>query len=223
MTRTIALLCLVWPLAARASEPDEPGAAAAARRDEPAEAASALPRVTAPPALRPTGPRFRLELAFGYASLVVDPNLKQGIGAGMYVAYGLRHRVGVELTVFLSSNAYTGELGLLSSPLLVGNVTLGPIVQLTRPGGRVMLTADLGLGTYVVAQTLQPMVWSLGLSAGLTFGYRISSWFGVGVKWRYHLYNLATLGSPDLLDIKSFTKVGVLDRMEIPAYLAFYF
>jgi hypothetical protein len=31
------------------------------------------------------------------------------------------------------------------------------------------------------------------------------------------------MAGPAYIDLKSFSKVGVMDRMEIPAYLAFYF
>lgn len=172
-------------------------------------------------------PAFRLELGGGLSSLLVDPDVKAGAGGGIYLAYGLNGRFGAELTIFLSQNRYGGELGNLGNPLLdafwAGNISLGPILQLTRPGARLSVTVDLGLGVYVVASAIQDLNWTLGISGGMTFGLHVTRWFGVGLKLRYHLFNLATIAGNDLIDRKSLRELGVIDRFELPGYIAFYF
>jgi hypothetical protein len=168
-------------------------------------------------------PAFRLELGFGYASLLVDPDVQEGLGGGMYLAYGLHKRFGVELTAFFSKNAFEDLLGSIGTSFLAGNITLGPIFQVTPPGSRVSVTLDLGMGTYLVVPIFQESVWTLGFSGGATFALHVTDWFGVGLKCRYHLFNLATISGPELFDLKAFMKIGVIDRLEIPGYLAFYF
>jgi hypothetical protein len=199
---------------------DEPGVGPVV--EEPGTGEPILLR-SRPDLLVEKGPSFRLELAFGWASLLVDPDVGQGMGGGLYFAMGLNHRLGLELSVFLSSNPYLGEIANISSytySFLAGNITLGPIVQLTRPGSRFMITLDFGLGAYVIPQILQDMVWTFGLSGGFTFGYRLAHWFGFGIKPRYHIFHL---GGPEFRDPIAFRKVGVVDRFEMPGYLAFYF
>lgn len=198
---------------------DEPGAGTIL--EEPAMDRLDVLRAPAGPLEKPVA--FRLELGFGWSSLVVDPQVGQGMGGGLYLAWGLNHRFGVELTVFFSTNPYDGKLASLGSygyAFMAGNITLGPIVQLTRPGSRFMVTFDLGLGAYVIPQVLQDMVWTFGISGGFTVGYRLARWFGFGIKLRYHLFHL---GGPDFRDPNAFQNVGVVDRFEMPGYLAFYF
>jgi hypothetical protein len=168
-------------------------------------------------------PAFRVELAFGLSSLVVDPDINQGIGGGIYVAYGLQSWIGVEATVFASHNTYKGQLGDASAAFSGGNISLGPIFQLTKPGARFSVTIDTALGFYHVVPTVQEGIWTLGISLGATIGVRLTSWFGIGIKPRYHLHNLANVSGPELLDLKSLRRVGVVDRLEVPAYAAFYF
>ena len=217
----LLLLELAGPAAARAADPlDEPGARSVT--DEPGTTLvvpvdfRSLPTASKVPA-------FRLEFGFGLSSLVVDPDMDQGMGGGLYLAYGLHRRVGVELTAFFGRNKYNGTLGSYGASFLAGDVTLGPVFQLTRPGSRFSVTADLGLGAYVVVPFLQDSEWSLGISGGLTLGLRVTRWFGIGVKGRYHLFNLARIAGPELRDMKALMKVGVIDRLEIPFYVAFYF
>ncbi len=183
------------------------------------------PGITIADVAEPAGdaPVFRVELAFGLSSLVVDPDINQGIGGGIYVAYGLHSWIGVEATVFASHNTYKGQLGDTSAAFSGGNISLGPIVQLTKPGASFNVTLDTALGFYHIAPTVQEGIWTLGVSIGATIGFRLTSWFGVGIKPRYHLHNLANVSGPELLDLKSLRTVGVVDRLEVPAYVAFYF
>ena len=168
-------------------------------------------------------PAFRVALAFGLSSLVVDPDINQGIGGGLYVAYGLQTWIGVEATVFVSHNTYNGRLGEANAAFSGGNISLGPIFQLTRPGARFSMTLDLGVGFYHVAPTIQAGIWTLGVSGGLTLGIQLTRWLGIGIKPRYHLHNLATVSGPDLMDLKSLRGVGVIDRLEVPVYVALSF
>lgn len=183
-----------------------------------------LASLRARPDLVDRAPAFRLELAAGWSSLLIDPDVGEGYGGGFFAAWGIHRRLGVELSVFFSSNPFEGALGKVGYRFLAGNVTMGPIIQLTRPGSRFMVTVDLALGAYLIVPVLQDSRWTLGFSGGLTIGYRIARWFGLGLKWRYHLFNVARLAGPeDYYDVKSLQKVGVIDRMELPGYLAFYF
>jgi hypothetical protein len=217
----LALLAVFGAQVVFAAEPvDEPGSRS--RADEPGGTVERQPSIRSVPAASNI-PAFRLELGFGLSSLVVDPEMEQGIGGGLYLAYGLHRRVGVEVTGFFGRNKYGGTLGTYGASFLAGDIALGPIFQLTRPGSRFSVTADLGLGAYVVVPFLQESVWSLGLSGGVTLGLRLTRWFGVGLKVRYHLFNLARIAGPELKDMKALMKVGVIDRLEIPAYAAFYF
>jgi hypothetical protein len=66
--------------------------------------------------------------------------------------------------------------------------------------------------------------WTLGIHGALSLSVPITSWFGVSIKLRYHLFNLATLSGPPMRDVvKSITELGMVDRFEIPVCLAFYF
>jgi hypothetical protein len=206
----LSVLAVTLPAVAHAGA-DEPGAAAAL--EEPGNEIRTVPGPVE------KAPAFRLELAFGWASLVKDPDLGQGMGGGLFLAWGLNHRLGVELSVFVSANPYQGALSTYGQ-FLAGNITVGPIIQLTRPGSRFMATIDLGMGAYYIPLLLQESVWTFGISAGLTLGYRFARWFGIGIKARYHLFHLA---GGEFRDLKSFQKVGVVDRFEMPGYMAFYF
>jgi len=168
--------------------------------------------------------RFRIELGFGLSSLLVDPDVSEGMGGGLTLSYGLHRRLGVELSVFFGSNGYEGKLGSFDVAFLAGNISLGPTFQLTRPGSRWLATLDLALGSYlVIGRPIQEDSWSFGVGFGMTLGLKLTRWFGIGIKPRYHLFNLAHLGGGELKDLKALTKVGVIDRFELPGYLAFYF
>jgi hypothetical protein len=218
----VALTVFLGEMAAQAQDlspgpVDEPGLVEVL--DEPGPSFDTSRPTIADPRL----PAFRLELAFGYSSLVVDPDLKDGIGGGIFIGYGLHRRIGVELSTYFAKNDYNDLLGNIGATFLAGNLSLGPIFQLTTPGHPFSLTAELGLGGYYIIPVFQQTVWTFGLSGGVTLAYRFTSWAGVGLKCRYHLFNLATISGPELKDLKSFMKVGVVDRLEIPGYLAFYF
>jgi hypothetical protein len=179
------------------------------------------PRLAPSPAR--TGPRFRVELGFGLSSLVVDPDAQQGIGGGLYVAYGLHSWIGVEASLTAGHNPFKGQLGDAGTSFSGLAVSVGPIFQLTPPSSRFSATIDLGIGAYWIVPIVQDDIWTLGVSMGTTLGFKLTSWFGIGIKIKYHLFNLATLSGPDLLDLKSFQKTGVVDRLEVPGYVAFYF
>jgi hypothetical protein len=174
----------------------------------------------------PTGlshPRIRLDLGFGYSSLLEDPDVSEGYGGGIYLGLELYRRLGAELSLFAARNNYTEELGEIGRFFLAGNITLGPTVRLTPPRSRLGVTLDFALGTYLIVPVLQGMIWTLGISGGATLSLRVTSWFGISIKPRYHLFNLANFSGPDLRDIKAFMKVGVIDRLEIPVCLSFFY
>jgi hypothetical protein len=170
-----------------------------------------------------SSPKWRIETAFGYSSLVVDPDVGEGMGGGLFFGYRFQRWLGAELSVFFSHNPYEGELSQIGTSFLAGNINLGPVLQLTPPGSRLSVSIDTSLGAYIVVPIVQQSTWTLGVSAGLSFAVHLTDWMGVGVKCRYHLFNLAHISGPEIRDIKSFMNLGVIDRLEIPAYLAFYF
>ena len=76
---------------------------------------------------------------------------------------------------------------------------------------------------WVAESTEQDEAWTLGIYGGGTFGVRVFGWLGVGVKLRYHIFNLSTVSGEDLRDIKALNEMGVVDRFELPVYIAFYY
>jgi hypothetical protein len=209
----LVTLLLAAPLRAIADEPGVDGAGP----DEPGLSGS----VTLPP---PASAReVRIALGFGYSTLLVDPDVGEGYGGGVYLAYDFWKRLGVELSVFAAHNPYVGQLGAIGTAFVGGNITLGPSLRLTRPGSRFLVHADLAIGSYLIVPGLQENIWTLGLAGGLTVGLRLTSWLGLSLKPRYHLFNLANIAGPELRDLKALMKVGVIDRMEIPLCLSFFF
>lgn len=167
---------------------------------------------------------FQLELGFGWASLMEDPDVGEGFGGGLFFSYEIRNRVGASLSFFFSKNPYEDTLGEIGTSFLAGSLSLGPSVRLTPAHSRIRLTAEIGLGAYFVIPVIVDDTWTLGLHGGLSLSVPITSWFGVSVKLRYHLFNLATLSGPPMRDVvKSITELGVVDRFEIPVCLAFFF
>lgn len=227
MTRVALSLLLALPLAAHAAG-DEPGFGTppyeepGLRLEIGGPDATVARRVPEPPAEKL--PRFRLELGVGLASLLVDPDVSEGYGGGLSLSYGLHRRLAVELSVFFGKNDYEGKLGSFDAAFLAGHVSLGGNLQLTPPGSRWLVSFDLSLGSYlVVGRPIQEDSWSFGVGMGMTFALRLTRWFSIGIRPRYHLFNLAHLGGGELKDLKALMKVGVIDRLEMPATLAFYF
>jgi hypothetical protein len=211
---------------AAAAQGDEPGAPTLAAPDEPGVRLAADAVVAATAAAAPAGPRppaFRVELGFGLCSLLYDPDLAAGYGGGINIAWGMHRRFGVEASIYFGRNPYEGQLGSYGTSFLAGNISLGPVVQLTRPGSRFAISAELALGAYIVVPFFQEDSWTLGLAGGLTFALKITRNLAIGIKPRYHLFNLARISGPELKDIKALMKIGVIDRFELPGYLAFYF
>jgi hypothetical protein len=168
-------------------------------------------------------PRFRIELGAGYASLLEDPDVAEGYGGGLYLSFEFVRRVGAELTAFFSRNPYEDRLGEFGTSFLAGNITLGPTVRLTPDGARVLVTLDAALGSYLIVPVLQDNIWTLGISGGVTVALRITSWLGLSLKARYHLFNLANISGPEFRDLKALMEVGVVDRFEIPVCVSFFF
>lgn len=201
---------------ALAKGPDEPGLQMAA--DEPGI------RVRAPEA--PSPHRFYLEAGFGLSSLVVDPDVELGFGGGFYLGYAYG-RFGGEISAYVGRNSYADTVGEVGSAFvdafIAGNISAGPTFLITRPDSRVRLSLDFGLGTYAIANPIQQLVWTFGLHMGASLAYRFTSWLGVGLKLRYHLFNLARFGGGELLDRVTLSELGVLDRLEFPVFVGFYF
>ncbi|MFH1132020.1 MAG: hypothetical protein V1754_11835 [Pseudomonadota bacterium] len=164
--------------------------------------------------------RVRLELGFGYASLLADPLVGEGFGGALHLGVRIHSRVEIEAAVFAGANSYEGLISAAAPYFLAANVSLGTSVHLLPLSSRFFLTLDVGSGAYMVFSPLDGVVWNWVIHGGLSLGFRFTSWMGVGVKCRYHLFNLA---GPGFRDLNSLTLVGVIDRLEMPAYLAFYF
>ena len=168
---------------------------------------------------------FRTELAFGWASLLDDPDVEQGYGGGLGFTLGFHRRAGFELAIFFASNPYSEELGDIGTAFLAGAITMGPVFHLLDPDGRFLLTLDAGIGWYIIVPPpiLQDEAWTFGIYGGATFGVKVFSWLGVGFKLRYHMFNLSTVSGDDLRDIKALNEMGVVDRFELPFFVAFYY
>jgi hypothetical protein len=215
MTSPVRIPCLVLalslvPAAARAGTPDtadEPGLAGLSQRAEGTGVGSFW---------------FETALAFGYSSLLADPDVDHGYGGGLDFTFGFHPRLGVHVSVYFTTNPYTEQLGAIGSSFLAGNITLGPVVRLLPPQWRTQLNLMGGLGAYIVyvAPGLWQEDWNFGINFGAALSVKIVSWLGVGVRLRYHIFNLA---GGQMKDVKSFTEVGVLDRLELPVFVAFYF
>lgn len=181
-----------------------------------------------PTLLRPSAPSgpeverpFRIEVSFGWASAVVDPELAEGYGGGLSGRWEvLSSRVGPELSVYVANNPFSGSLGESGSTFLTGTIGMGAFVRVTPANARYEVTLDAGLGPYLVVPVLEDPLWVLGIYGGGTFSYRILGWLAVNIKLRYHLYNLA---GPEWRDLKALQPVGVIDRFELPVGLSFYF
>ena len=168
---------------------------------------------------------FRTELAFGWASLLEDPDMEQGYGGGLSFTLGFHRRAGIELGVFFAANPYSEELGDIGTTFLAGVINMGPVFHLLDPDGRINLTLDAGIGWYVIIPPpiLQDESWTFGLYGGATLGIRIFSWLAVGFKVRYHIFNLVTVAGEDLRDIKALNEMGAVDRFELPFFVAFHY
>lgn len=168
---------------------------------------------------------LRTEVAFGWSSLVVDPDIDEGYGGGLFITAGFHRRVGLELSVYFAENPFNGKLGEPGSTFLSGNISFGPVVRLLDPAGRLQITLEAGMGFYLIPPPpiLQDPAWTLGIYGGGDLSFRIFSWLGVGFKLRYQLFNLTTVSGSDLRDIKSFQTMGVVDRLDLPVYLSFHY
>ena len=168
---------------------------------------------------------YRLELGFGWASLMDDPDLDEGYGGGAYFTFGFHRRWGAELGIYFGSNDYNQELGEIGSAFMAGAITMGPVFHVLDPAGRLNLTLELGIGWYVIVPPpiLQDESWTLGIYGGATLSFKVFSWVGVGVKLRYNLFNMGVVSGDELRDIKALKPMGVVDRFELPIFLAFYF
>lgn len=236
---------LLWASLASARGPLDEAAAASRSRPAPdgarvgsGQGASARPRRTPPenkaaydePRLETLahGPFtfwYRIEAAFGYASLLVDPDMTEGYGGGLSFTFGFHRWLGVELALAVTNNEFEDQFGTIEgSNFMIVDFTLGPVVRFTPLHWRFVATTELAIGPYMIKDAIrQAMVWTLGVSGGLTVAYRVTDWVAVGVKLRYNLFNLATMAGEELIDVKALREVGVLDRLDLPAYVAVYF
>jgi len=228
-----AFCCALLPTAAGgADEPgispliDEPGLMPQRPRDPPRpppERRAATPTVKKS-AKGSDAVGVRLEFGFGLASHVVDPDVEAGYGGGLFLGW-VPTWIGVEASLVVTGNRLSGEVAELAGgfTLVAGNVSAGPVFSLTKPSSRWVLTFESGIGSYIFVSPVQGAVWTFGMYFGGTLGVKIGSWFGIGIKPRYHLFNMATISGPKLLDLRSLTEVGVLDRFELPGFVALYF
>jgi len=166
---------------------------------------------------------FRFALSFGGSSLVVDPDMEVGIGGGLELAAWLSRRFGLELSAFGSQNAYKEGLGDTGIAFWVVNVTLGPTIRLTSPSSEWLVSLDGVFGGYMVISPLQESTWTTGIGGGITIGKQLTRWMSVGIRARYHVFNISHLSGPEIIDIKALRPVAMVDRLEVPAYVAFHF
>lgn len=207
---------LLVAMAAEAA--DEPGMAGVL--DEPGitlvQTPSAEPSVDAP--------RFWVRLGAGISSLVVDPDVNTGVAGTLALGVRLYGRLSLEAQIAAAYNTFGGDLGEAGSFAFGGgSVSLVPQFEITPPGAMFAVLVDGGLGFYYTAEMLQDSSWSLGFSAGVGLEWRIFGWLALGVRARYHLFNVARISGPELIDVKSVQKIGLVDRLEVPGYVALTF
>ncbi|MCB9556204.1 MAG: hypothetical protein H6707_08895 [Deltaproteobacteria bacterium] len=167
---------------------------------------------------------FVAEIAFGLSSLLDDPDVKQGIAGDLRIAwFPGAASFGLEASAAVAKNDYSGSLGQAGTTFIAGNISFGPTMRWIGAGGGYQLSTSFTLGGYLVVPPVQEWSWSLGVAFGGACAVRVVSWLWVGVRLRYHLFNLTSLSGPALLDIKGFQKVGVIDRLEIPFYVSLQF
>jgi hypothetical protein len=177
----------------------------------------------AEPEEQPTSGPFRFAASFGGSSLLVDPDMEFGMGGGLELGAWLSRRVGLELSVFASENPYRQDLGDTGIAFWAVNTTLGPTFRLTSPGSDWLVSLDAVFGGYLVIHPLQESTWTTGVGGGITFGKQLTRWLSMGVRFRYHVFNMSRVSGPEIIDIKALRPVAMVDRLEIPAYVAVHF
>ena len=206
--RTIAgvvAALLLAPGVARSAAPDDP--ALARGLVEPA----AVRTAAEPPISGAAFPRWRAGLGFGWASPAVDPDLREGFGGSVQLAYG--QSLAVELRSSAGYNQYVPPFDNLGVPFASGDITLGPSAALLlRPDGRIDVFA--GLGPAWMTSWLG-VTWSIGALAGIGGEMLVTPWFGVRLEASYHLFHLAEIGGPKFYDRKSLREVGPIDRLDV--------
>ena len=210
-----ALSLALFPLQVLGAEPEEPGVGSMS--EEPGAVRSFRSREQG------RIDRVRLELGAGYASLLADPDAKEGYGGGLYVSVEVYWRLGVEVSGFFARNVYEGDLGEFGASFLAGNISLGPIMRLTPAGSRLLATVETAVGFYPIVPLLGEEIWTMGVSFGFTVAIKITSWLGLSIKPRYHLFNLGNISGSELRDVKAFSAVGTVDRFELPLCVSFFF
>lgn len=189
---------------ARAATPDDPALARVLGQPATIGASSE-------PAADESFPRWRIGLGFGWASPVVDPDLREGFGGNVHLAFG--QRVALELRIGGAYNKYEPPLDNLGVPFASGDITVGPgIPLLLRRQGRIDLFAGVGPAWMV---SWLGTTWSIGTVAGIGGELRVNPWFGLRLEAAYHLFHLAEIGGPKFYDRKSLREVGPVDRFEL--------
>ncbi|MBW2731506.1 MAG: hypothetical protein JRH20_03880 [Deltaproteobacteria bacterium] len=184
-------------------------------------APSATPDTDAPDT---DAPAFWVRLGAGMSSLVVDPDINTGVAATLALGMRIYRRFSVEAQLAAAYNPFGGDLGEAGHVAFGGgSLSLAPQIELTRPGAAFAVILDTGIGFYYTAPMLQEGSWSLGFSAGMGLEWRIFHWLALGVRARYHLFNITRISGPELIDVKSVQQIGIVDRLEIPGYVALTF
>ena len=206
------------PRARANTRPAPRGASSAAQNTEPVPdtAIQAAPEGMA-------GPTISVGIAGGLSSLVVDPDVENGVAGGLFVDAWFWRHIGVEAAVFAAYNPYVGQLGDIGSSFSGGSISLGPMVRWLSASASWELSAGFAPGFFYVAPAIQQSSWNFGFTFTAGLCYRPTQWLGFGVKLRYSLFNLAQIEGPELVDLKSFHNIGIVDRLEFPAYVAFSF
>ena len=85
------------------------------------------------------------------------------------------------------------------------------------------MSLDAVFGGYLVIHPLQESTWTTGVGGGFTLGKQLTGWLSVGIRVRYHVFNMSRVSGPEIIDIKALRPVAMVDRLEVPAYVAFHF
>ena len=198
---------------------DDPGLDRRLRPRAPPAALAAAP-VESAPSPPPDG-IVHVGLAFGLASPLADPRVREGYGGAIALAIG--RRLGFESRASFAWQEYEPPLDNLGLAFVAGDVTAGPYLAIRppRPGQTLSVFTSAGFGPYWMTG-LRGVTWSLGVHAGAGIEWRLGRYAGLRLEARYHLFHLKEIAGPTYYDRNSFQTLGAIDRFELPLALAIH-
>jgi hypothetical protein len=170
----------------------------------------ALQAVPAPAAARE---RVSVSFGFGWVSPVADPDVSEGYGGGSTLYVRIAKWFGARLSLDVAHHELAGDLGAIPYPYTNGDIVFGPTFELTPADSPVAVRLFTETGAYWSSYFIG-LVWTWGIDFGGTLLWRITDYIGVQTELRYHLYNLTSLESEEMLCPRTLQPLGVLDRFD---------